>query len=123
MFKNSKKGFIGVYIIFMVFSLLILIIAAVLVPLSIRMNTEFTAAGARIINSSIDKIDAIDDANIRTELRGAMTDAISASAQNIEIQAAIFQYSWIIIVVIMGLFLFLYTRQLVEYQQGGSGLI
>jgi len=111
-----------VYIIFMVFSILILIIAAVLVPLSIRMNTEFTAAGARIINSSMEKIDAIDDATIRTELRGAMTDAISASAENIEIQAAIFQYSWIIIVVIMGLFLFLYTRQLVEYQQGGGGL-
>ena len=48
-------------------------------------------------------------------------DALGASQENIEIAANMYQYSWVFILGLTFLLMFIYTRALVEV--GGGGMI
>ena len=119
--KKAKRGQISLMLVFFITAILIVLIAAVLAPLGAQINVEFYAAGERILLEANDSIANINDSAVRAEVYSTIGDALDNQQTNIEVNAAIFKYGWVFVLVLACLVVFLYTRRLVEY--GGSGFI
>jgi len=102
------------YFSFMVVSLLVVLVAAVLAPIGVRFNTEAYLAGQDILENTQPSIDLISDADVLASVNSTVNAAKSAATNNIEVNSNIFQYSWIFIILLAGLVVFLYTRRLTE---------
>ena len=87
--------------------------------MGVRFNTEMYKAGERIILQSNTSISSIQDAEVKASVQGNLAEAVSASETNIEVSSDLFQYSWIFVLVLTGIILYLLTRTLVQYSGGG----
>jgi len=113
-----KKAQVSMYVSWFFVSALIIAIAAVLAPAGIRFNTELYSAGEDILENSFDSIEGIQDENVRTAVNASVVEAQQATTDNIDILGAMYQYGWVVVLVISGIIFFLYSRRIVEYQQG-----
>ena len=121
--RKNKKGQVAMYIVFMITAMFIVMIAAFLAPMGVLINTEFYAAGEMLMLEANDSISNIQDAGVRSQVQAVIAEGLSAQQNNIEINSDIFQYSWILVVALTGLVVFLYTRQLVEFRPGAGGFV
>lgn len=119
--KNRKRGQISLMLVFFITSLLIVIIAAVLAPLGVQINSEFYAAGESIMLEANHSISQINNTDVKTEIQTTIGDALDSQQTNIEVNSAVFKYGWVFVLILAALVTFLYTRRLVEY--GGTGFI
>jgi len=117
--KMNKKGQVVIYIVFIVSALFITVIAAFFAPMGVRFNSEMYAAGEKLMLESNETIQKIQDAEIKAELQGTMDNALGSTQNNIDVLASLYQYGWILVIGASALILFLFTRQLVEFRQGG----
>jgi uncharacterized protein (UPF0333 family) len=117
--KMSKKGAVSIYLAFIIVAIVITLIAAVFAPMGTLINTEFYAAGEDIMLRTNDSVTAIDDVNVRNSIVDMVGTSLDAQENNIEINSNIFKYSWIFIVGLSALVVYLYTRRLTEIQRGG----
>lgn len=115
----NKKGQVSIYVAFIIAAVFIVIISAVFAPMGVKFNTEMYRAGEKILASTNESIAQIQNETIRTEVMSAIHTAQLASVDNIEINADIFQYGWVVIIILVGLIVFLYTRRLTELGAGG----
>lgn len=118
--KINKKGQISIYVFFMFIAIIIIVIAGVLAPMGVLFNTKMLQAGESILNKSMDEIEGINDPTIRTQINDSVYSAIDASADNIEVNAGLFQYSWLLILGLTGLVVFLFSRRVVEISGSGG---
>jgi len=120
LFKGSrkKKGTVMLYITFIIASIFIVLIGAVFAPMGILFNVKMFEAGEMILNNSQSEINHIQDAAIRNEINATITSAKAAHLDNIEVLGALYQYSWIFVIILTGLIVFIYTRRLTEYNTG-----
>ena len=118
---KNKKAQASIYIFFMIAMLILVVIASVFAPAGVRFNVAMYEAGEQILLDSADAIADIDDVTVRTRINETIYKALDAGENNINVNAAIFQYSWIIIMVLAGSMVFIRTRRLVEF--GGGGFI
>lgn len=116
--RPNKRGTVTLYFTFMVTAILVIAIAAFLVPTGIRLNSALYAAGDDIIADSMPDINSISDTATRTQLNETLTAARAAAANNIQVNADIFRYSWILVLGLTALVVFLFTRRLTEINQG-----
>lgn len=115
----NKKGSVMFYISFLIAGTIILLIASFAAPMSVRFNTEMYTAGQELLNETLEQtIPNIDDATIRTRLNTSIVNARDAAVYNIEVSAAIYQYGWLLVIGLLAVILFIYTRQVVEYTGG-----
>ena len=119
--RTGRKAQVSLMIVFFIVAMLIVVIAAVLAPLGVDINTKFYEAGEEILLDANASIAAINDSGVRAEIYETVGDAMDNTQTNIEVNAAVFKYGWVFVLVMACLVVFLYTRRLVEY--GGSGLI
>jgi heme/copper-type cytochrome/quinol oxidase subunit 2 len=119
MWKENKKGNVTLYFVFMIMAIIVLVVAGTLAPLGVRLNTEMLVAGQRVINSSVNRAGDISDATVRAEVEGILTESRDAMQNNIEINAGLFRYAWLIIIVLVGVVIFLFTRSIIEQRQSG----
>lgn len=117
-FKINKRGTVTLYITFIITAILVITIAAFLVPTGIRLNSALYAAGDDIIADAQPDINSISDAATRTQLNDTLAAARAAATNNIQVNADIFRYSWILLLGLTALVVFLFTRRLVELNQG-----
>lgn len=117
--KKNKKGVITMYLTFFIVAILIIVITAVFAPVGTLFNTKMYLAGQDILEQTNDSIQGITDANVRASVEGVVQSAIDSSENNIEVNANLFQYSWIFVIVIAAIVIFLYSRRLIEV--GGTG--
>lgn len=115
-----KKGQVSIFITFLFIAIIIITIAGVLAPIGVRFNTEMLVAGEKILNESQPSIALIQDETVRNSINNVTQEAIDAGENNINVNASIFRYSAIIMLVLAGLVTFLYTRQLVEVSGRGG---
>lgn len=121
--NKNKRGVVTLFIVFIMVAIIIILIGAVVAPLGAEFSTAMFTAGQGILNDTrADGIDAIADASIQTELNDSFNSAISSATDNIEFSTAIFKYSWLIILVLAGIIIFLFARRIVEYG-GGFGFL
>jgi uncharacterized protein (UPF0333 family) len=118
-FLLVRKGSIAIYFSFMVMAILLVVFTAVLAPMGVLMNTELYAAGNEIMLEANESIAKIDDANVRNSIYAVTDQALDAQQNNIEVNADIFQYGWVFIIILSGIVVFMFTRKTVEVQTGG----
>jgi len=117
--KRNKRGQAGLYIAFMFVAIIIVVLASVLAPLGGEITTQFYEAGEEIWLDTQADLDNIANADVRTTLNNTFNAATDATTTNIDVLGAIFQYGWIITLVLAGLVVYLMTRRLVEVRGGG----
>jgi len=116
---SDGRGVVAYYLTFFIMAVIIITIAAVLAPMGVLFNTKMYAAGEGILLMANDSIADINDATVREAIYNVTNAAFSASKMNIEVNADIFQYSWVLIICLVGLVIFLFTRRTVEFAGGG----
>jgi len=119
--KIYKKGQIALYISFIILAIILVLLGAVFGPMGALFTVEMFAAGEEILIMANETANNISDPNIRAALTGTLTAATEATQMNVDVNAGLFQYSWILIIALAGLVIFLNTRRLVEF--GGGGFI
>lgn len=121
---KNKKSQVTIYISSLILAIIILTLTAIIAPAGVLFTTESVRAGEKIMLQANESISQITNTTIRDKWNGIVSTAYEAADTNIEINSYFFQYSWVIIVAIVGIVAFLYTRQLVEFQsRSGGGIV
>jgi hypothetical protein len=118
--KMNKKGVIVIYVFYVIMAFTILALTAVIAPAGALFTSELIAAGEGILIDANESISGIQNDTIRNRLIASNNAALEAGAQNVEITTSMFQYGWVIMIILVGIMLFLFTRQLIEVQGGGG---
>lgn len=114
-----KKAQISIYFVYMIFAIIIVVIAAIFAPIGVLMNSELYQAGEDILNDANESIQSIQDTSIKNSVNAVVASAKNSAENNININANLFQYGWILVIGLTALVIFLFTRRLVEYGAGG----
>lgn len=117
--KHNKKGQAVLFVYFFISAIIIVIIAAVFAPMGVLFNTKMYQAGEDILLRSQDEIKGIHDLTVQAQINDTISVALDAGTNNIDVNAAIFQYGWVFVLILTGLIVFLQTRRLVELGAGG----
>ena len=116
---KGKKGQITFYLYFIIFAFVMIVLAALLAPMGVLFTTEMIGAGERILNNTQADLDDIQDTDIRESLNNTIISAMDTAQDNIEVNSSFFQYSWVFIIILSALGVFLLTRRIVEVTGGG----
>jgi len=117
--RMNKKGQTAIYFAWIVVAFTILLIGAFAAPLGTRFSTAVYLAGEDILNDTMPEIESIQDDDIRQSINNSINRAKDNTETNIDVSSDLFQYSWVMILIVTIVGLFLFTRKLVEYGQGG----
>lgn len=109
------------YIIWFIIAVVIVIIGAVFSSFGVLFNTRMFEAGEDILLRANASIQDINDATARTAIQNSIDGAFDAQQNNIEVNNAMFQYSWVFMLIISGIVVFLLARQTVEIQSRFGG--
>lgn len=118
--KMNKKGVVTLYLIFMVIAVMVVLVSAFFAPMAVRFNTEMYSAGEKIMLQANESIDGIQNETAKQAIQGIIAGGLANTQNNIEVNNALFQYGWILVVGLVVLVLFLYTRSIVEFSSRGG---
>lgn len=118
MIKN-KKAVVSLYFAFLISAIIIILFAAIFAPMGVLFNTEMYKAGENILKQANNSIAGINDTAVRLSVQEAVDSGLLATEDNIKTNAALFQYSWLLVIGLTALIMFLITRRIVEYSGGG----
>lgn len=116
----SKKAQVTFFISWVILAIVITLIAALIIPFGTLFTIEAYKGGEMVWNITEPRITAIQDTNVRNAITTAVTEAKAATQTSIEMETDIYQYSWVIMLVVLALVAFLFTRKNVET---GGGVI
>jgi len=120
----ARKAQAALFIVFIFFALIIIIISAVVAPMGARFSAELFAAGENILNDSVtNPVQKINNPEIKASLESTFNSAIDASETNIEVSTGLFQYAWVLLLILTGVVLFLVTRSIVAFSRSGGGVV
>lgn len=114
---RRKKAQISIYFVFLIISIIVVAVTAVFAPLGAQFSQQMYTAGEGIINRSQASLNQISDANVKNQINAIYVGAQANTVDNIEVTTGLYKYSWIIVIILAGTVLFLFTRRLVEYGQ------
>ena len=114
-----KKGEVTIYLFWFLAAVMVLVVAALVAPMGVLFTTELMVAGEDVLLMANESIQDIENTTIRNSVTSVIGEALEAGEDNITILSDIFQYAWVIVLVLSGIVAFLFTRQLVEFQGGG----
>lgn len=103
----NKKGVIGLFIVFVLFSVILIFLFGFAIPILIDFNSN-------IYNSAEDILDSVNTTDMPQETQDAITSAKNSIPTQIDVLSFFFEYSWFIVLLVVILVIFLYTRTLVE---------
>lgn len=115
---RSRKGQLVLYLNFIVTAIVIVLMAAVLVPVGVTFNSAAYVQGEGIMHMSDKYIDSIENDTVRSGLQDVFTTSLGATQENIEVGNDIFRYGWVAVLVISALILFLFGRRITEASGG-----
>lgn len=118
--KVGRKGNVTLYIVFFLLALVIIIVGAFVAPFGILFTTELFSAGEDVLLMANESMANIDNAMIRESMQGALDSAYDNADNNVSVLSAMFKYSWVVVLALAGLILFLFSRRLVEV---GGGMV
>lgn len=111
---KDKKASISFYLVMLYMAIIVVVITAIIAPMGVRMGTEFYAAGDGILNKSRQTLRNIDDVTVRNHLNETIIDAQNNQELNIQVNADIYKYAWILLLGLVAIGLFLYSRRINE---------
>lgn len=119
---KSKKGNVVLYITFIISAIVIILVASVFAPMGVALNTHAYTIGEDLMLYGNETSKQIVDTDVRESIQDSIGDSLSNIDYTIELNTNIFKYSWIFVIVLTALILFLFQRRLVELG-GGGGII
>jgi len=119
---KGRKSSITMYFIYIILVTGILFVAAVAAPMGIRFASVLYVHGEKQIIEANKTISQIQNETVRNSIQGIFGSAVQSQQNNIEVYTAMYQYGWIIVIVLTSLILFLLTRIRVEVGSG-QGLL
>jgi len=87
--------------------------------MGVLFNSVMYTEGEEILGMANESIQNIQDASVKAAVQDNLDNAFAAAQNNIDINADLFQYSWLLMIGLAGLVVFMFTRRLVETNQGG----
>lgn len=118
----NKKGNITLYLVFIFLAMIIITIGALVGPLGVLFSTDMFVAGEGILMNANESLQQIQDEEIKNKIYTIVDDAQEATTTNIQVSGALFEYSWLFLLIITLIVVFIFTRRLVEVGNSG-GLI
>ena len=115
----NKQGNITLFFIFAIRAGLRIIIGALIAPMGTLFSTEMYAAGEDIVAQANDSISNIVDTDVQDQYYDIVNGAQAAQTDNVEVTSAMYKYSWIFVLVLTAVVMFLLSRRAVEYGYGG----
>lgn len=118
--KKSKRGQVTLFLTFMVLAIFIVVLGALFAPMGVLFNEKMYEAGEEImLQANASAIKNINDATVRNSITNVISTGLEQTENNIDVNTTIFQYSWVILLLVTGLVVFLQSRRMVEYGAGG----
>lgn len=117
--KKTKQSQMSLYFTFLIAAIVIVVLTALIAPFGVKFGTEMYSIGEGLILEANDTLNNIDNATVRNSLRSSMEGGLDAAEDNINVNTSVFRYSWLIMLVLIALIIFIYTRKMVEVQGGG----
>lgn len=112
------------YFLILVFSVSMLVfLFSFAIPFLTDFTTDMYIAGDDITQRTEEKISEISNTTIRQNIQDALDNMQSATAENIQNLGFFYQYSWILIVLIVTFTLFILARKVVETKGYYGGVI
>lgn len=120
----DKKASITLYITFLIFAIIIIVITAVVAPFGVKLNAEAYKMGEQIYLSTNESIQDIQNQEIKLSIQSQINDSLDTINQNLEVNNALFKWSWLIMIMLTSFVVFLITRSIVEVNSRlGGGLV
>ena len=114
----KKKGMVTIYMSMFLMAVLITVVATAIVPAGIKFNAMMYAKGEEMIIDANETIQSIGNDEVRSTLTNQMNLAQDPTAENIGVMAAFYRYSWLLIVGVGVLIVFMWSRRNLEFTQG-----
>ena len=118
--KLDKRGQVAIYITWFLVAGITFVDAGVLAPMGVLFNSEMYRAGEDILDMAEDDLDGIQDAEVRASIQVGIDGAQAEAETNINNLSDMYQYGWIIVLVLSGIVMFIFTRRVVEFSGGNS---
>jgi hypothetical protein len=115
----NEKGSISFYIIFVFLAFITLTLFVFLTPIMMDFNTRIYTAGEIALIDANETASQIQNADVRASFQSSLTSSQNSIPNQVAILSFFFQYAWIIVILVILLSLFIYTRQSVEAEKGG----
>lgn len=118
---RGRKGQISLYIMWFFMAVILLLIASFIAPLGVNLNAAAMGMGEDMLIRANDTIQGLTDADVKAAIQDVNDEAVAYSSENIQLLSYVYRYSWVIVLVLSALILFMYTRTVVEF--GGGGFV
>jgi len=118
---KGKKSQVTIYLSGFIAMIIIILISAFAAPLGTRFTADMMVAGQEQLEKANESIQNINNDTIRESITQLASEAYDAGEFNIEVTTDMFQYMWVLVLVVVALILFLYTRRVIEV--GGGGFV
>lgn len=119
--KKNKRGNITLMLVFVMTATILLLLTAVIAPFGAQITTEMYAAGEDILNETNNgDLNEINDAGVRAELNETFNEAMSNTQANIELYTAVYKYGGWIVIFLVAIVIFLFSRRLAELGYSGG---
>lgn len=119
MFKKNKKAQLTFLFVFIISAIFIILLSAIFAPMMVIFNTEMYTAGEDLLNRTQSSIDNINDPAIRAQVQASIDEAKSATQTNIDVGTDLFQYGWVLLLILLAVVIYLLTRQTIAFNPGG----
>ena len=120
---KQKKGLVSLYIVFIIIAIVIVFLSAVFAPLATDIATQSYAAGYDIMLEANESLNLIEDNAIKDSIQASINSAAAAQNDNVTYTTALYKYGFVLVIVIAGLVLFMYSRQLIEVGDYRGGFV
>jgi hypothetical protein len=112
-----RKGIITLFFLFIFFAVLLLVLLAFGIPMLMSMDVSFYGAGQSILQQI--NIGSLPNDTVTAQINQSITTASASIPQQISVLSYFFQYSWVIMIPVLGIIIFMYARTQVEQGQQG----
>ena len=114
----NKRGQVTFYLLFIGISLAILFIGAFVAPFGAAFASQVYTSGNGMLLTANETLSQIQDPTIRQKAQDVIQGGIDSTYTNIEVNTAIYKYSWAFVLLIGPIRKIIFTRKLSEYNQG-----
>ena len=117
--RSNNQAVLSFFLMFIFLAAIGVFLFSIGIPFTIDFSTELINAGDDIISNTINKVNDIDNPEIRERLTATLNNAQEAKSTNIEILSFFYQYAWVWIILLITFVIFIGVRKIVETNQMG----
>lgn len=121
-FVKNDEAVLGYFLALIFSATMLVFLFAFAIPFLTAFTIDMYAAGDTILANAEDELANIQNATIRQAIQGNLDNMQAATAENIDYLSFFYQYSWILIIIIVTFTIFILARKTVE-TKGYGGVV